>query len=168
MATERKILRELAERAEVLRGQGLGEQAADRVVAGELVAIRCWDYSNIGPVPGAFADLRTLQALLRLQAEHPGARPYYLFDYHWREADEIDEDEGYTDEASILYLDANEAKWEAEREALTDGEPRYFAVRFVDGELLDGDGDCLDCIGSLTAWHSGIGDVLEITFEEED
>ncbi len=168
MATERKIRKELAERAEVLKAQGLGEQAADSVAEGDLVAIRCRDYSNIGPVQGAFADLRTLRALLRLQAEHPGARPYYLFDYHWREADELDEDEGYTDEVSILSLDANEARWEAEREALAEGEPRYFAVRFVDEELLDGDGDCLDCVSSLTAWHSGIGDVLEISFEDED
>ncbi len=168
MATERKIRKELAERAEVLREQGLGEQVAGFVAEGELVAIRCWDYSNIGPVAGAFADLRILQALLRLQAEHPGARPYYLFDYHWREADELDEDEECTDEVSILYLDANEAKWEADREALAEGEPRYFAVRFVDEELVGGDGDCLDCLGSLTAWHSGIGDVLEISFEDEE
>ncbi len=167
MATERKIRKELVERAELLAGQGLGDEAVKTVAEGGLAAIRCWDYSNIGPVDGLASDVRSLSALLRLQDVHPGARPYYLFDYHWRDADELDEDEEYTDEVSILYLDANEAKWEAEREALTDGEPRYFAVRFVEMELLDGDGDCLDCIGSLTAWHSGIGDVLEINFEDE-
>lgn len=167
MATEGKIRKELVKRAELLAGQGLGDEAVKTIVDGGVAAIRCWDYSNIGPVDSLESDLRSLSALLRLQDVHPGARPYYLFDYHWRDVDELDEDEEYTDEISLLYLSANEADWEEERDALAAGEPRYFAVRFVDVELLDGDGDCLDCVGSLTAWHSGIGDVLEISLEDE-
>lgn len=160
---DEKTKNELRDRTAILAQLGMGEQCVRRINEDGCAAIRCHDYSNIAPMD-ADEDKAVRAALEILDKTHPDAIGYYLFFYH----DENAEEDGYTDEMSVLYIEPDEERWDATKQAMRGGAVPYLSVKFDNENLAYGDGDPMECTGSVTRWASGVGDVLEINLENEN